>query len=82
MSQPFGISLKNSLIVACLWLLLIARFVWEVSVVDVVWGVLASSSPDEACSNRNSRPDPVRIRLACIASDVSLPLVNVLEVSV
>ena len=39
------------------------------------------SSPDEACSNRSSRPDPVRVRRACIASDVSLPLVNVLDVS-
>ena len=67
---------------ACLWLLLLARFVWEVSVVDVVWGVLTSSYPDEACSNRSSRPDPIRILRACIASDVSLPLVNVLEVSV
>ena len=40
------------------------------------------SYPDDACSNRSSRPDPVRVRRACIASDVSLPFVSVLEVSV
>ena len=49
--------------------------------VDVVWGMLASSSPDEACSNRSARPDPERVLRACIASAVSLPLVSVLEVS-
>ena len=49
--------------------------------VGVVSGRSPSSSSEGACSGRSSRPGPIRVLRVCIASDVSLPLVNVLEVS-
>ena len=69
------------MIVGCLGLLILDRCVLGLSVVDVVWGMSASSSSEEACSNRSSRPGPIRVLRVCMASDVSLPLVSVPEVS-
>ena len=41
--------------------------------------MLTSFSPDEDCSNRSARLDPVRVLRACVASGVSLPRVSVLK---